>query len=113
MSKYYAKYGVLELDAAGKVVCGFCGAAFESLGRHIQQKHGYSAAEYKEYWGLNRNTALTSALLSDKRRIFCKMIGKTVVNPKPFTKGWRGRTREVMREETRLRLTQLAKEIRG
>jgi len=51
--------GVLLFDGeSDKIQCHICGEWFDALGRHLNDKHGITAADYKDKVGLSRTTAL-------------------------------------------------------
>jgi predicted transcriptional regulator len=50
------------------VTCLECGKSFKLLTRKHLAGHGLTAAEYREKWGIKRNTALTCKALQKTRR---------------------------------------------
>lgn len=66
--KTFGYIGMVLYDRAeDKVQCGICGEWFRSLGNHVFQKHGMTAKEYKDKFGLYYKTALCSKEVSKKR----------------------------------------------
>lgn len=59
--------GVLKTDSP-TVVCGLCGRTFKALGPRILSRHGLSAAEYRERFGLKASTGLVSPELRQRQR---------------------------------------------
>lgn len=53
------KYGKIEYDVNGRVVCHICGRAFIRLGSHVQQRHNMTIKEYKKEFGLYANAKTT------------------------------------------------------
>lgn len=64
--------GVVLKDDDGKVLCAYCGKTFELLGRHVREKHGLTAKEYKAEVGL----LASSSLVSERLRICRVAQGK-------------------------------------
>lgn len=59
--KGFGFLGTLVFDTESeKIQCHMCGQWFGSLPHHIAREHGMTAADYKEYVGLNQSTALLS-----------------------------------------------------
>lgn len=52
--------GVVAKDSRGFIVCHICGKAYGKLGAHIINKHKMSADSYREQFGLNARSQLTS-----------------------------------------------------
>lgn len=52
--------GVIAKDSRGFVVCHICGRAYGKLGAHIVNKHKMTADSYREMFGLNARSQLTS-----------------------------------------------------
>lgn len=52
--------GVLLQDDGGKLLCAYCGKAYENLGRHAWATHGLRATDYKREVGLLQKSALAS-----------------------------------------------------
>src|SRR5215472_280000 len=65
------------------VVCLDCGYRGKTLRRHISTRHGLSADEYRQRWGLRSNHLLTAPAYSERRSILAKELG---LGRKPMTK---------------------------
>ena len=48
------------------IVCLECGVILQTLNSHLATEHALTAAQYREKWGYNRKSALTSVSLSKK-----------------------------------------------
>jgi len=102
-------FGVIEYNQAGLIKCEVCGGFFKRPATHARQKHNTSALEYKKMFGL----ALYSGICSDESRALSRakfVDNNQVVNgagtrfKKGFKKRFKGRTREKLSEQTKLRL---------
>ena len=51
-----------------RITCLRCGKSYKSLQMHLQAKHGWTVAEYKEFYHLPRKKGLTSAAGTELRR---------------------------------------------
>lgn len=60
--------GVIAKDSRGFIVCHICGKAFGKLGAHIVNKHKMTTNSYKEEFGLNASSQLTSDEYHDYMR---------------------------------------------
>ncbi len=64
-----AKPGEMKVLADGELVeCHVCGEPVRSVGHHARWRHGLSPAEYRERFGLNRQTPLCAPAYSLKCR---------------------------------------------
>src|SRR5215472_11075278 len=69
------------------VICLDCGYRGKTLTRHIASRHGLSADEYRQRWGLRSNHLLTAPAYSERRSTLAKelglgrKLGGTVVSP--------------------------------
>jgi len=68
---YMGQIGVLERDVDGNPRCHICGWYMNFLGRHLM-KHQWTADEYKEAFGLNRQEPLCSPAYSSYRSRIAK-----------------------------------------
>jgi predicted transcriptional regulator len=57
------------------VICLDCGYRGKTLTRHIAARHGLSADEYRQRWGLRSNHLLTAPAYSECRSILAKELG--------------------------------------
>lgn len=51
--------GTITYDSRGYVVCHICGRAYVRLGSHVHESHDMTIDEYKEKFGLCRNSKTT------------------------------------------------------
>lgn len=65
--RVYGEMGMLQGDGE-RLVCHICGRAYAGLGQHVRMRHGMSADEYREEFGLMQKTGLISDSSADKRR---------------------------------------------
>lgn len=65
----FGYYGCLLSSTDGeKVQCAICGGLYGELSKHITPKHGITAREYKEKYGLAYSTALISEKIRESRK---------------------------------------------
>jgi RNA polymerase sigma factor (sigma-70 family) len=111
-------YGVIEYNKDGYLKCEICGQYFNRLSNHLRFFHVISSSEYKEIYGLNRKQALwsKSAILAQREYLFANYavcVGQNLFskpNPYRYEKGCKGRTKDLVREQTKLMLlNQLSK----
>src|SRR6516164_7516951 len=57
------------------VICLNCGYRGKTLTRHIAARHGLSADEYRQRWGLRSSHLLTAPAYSERRSILAKELG--------------------------------------
>jgi len=57
------------------VVCLECGRRGHMLRRHIQDRHGLSAEQYRAKWKLSADHALTAPAYSERRSVLAKQFG--------------------------------------
>jgi predicted transcriptional regulator len=57
------------------VICLDCGYRGKTLRRHIATRHGLSADEYRQRWGLRSNHLLTAPAYSEHRSTLAKQLG--------------------------------------
>ena len=65
------------------VICLDCGYRGKTLTRHIATRHGLSADEYRQRWGLRSSHRLTAHAYSERRSILAKELG---LGRKPLAK---------------------------
>lgn len=110
-------FGRVEHDAEGKPICHICGKSFHKLLAHVWQKHGMTAKEYKETFGLNTTCGIISDKTKKKLQRSVKKHYELVViknlieggKKTRFKKGSKGRTKDKLSEQERLRLKNLNK----
>lgn len=111
------KKGIIEYDKSGKPICHICGKAFDRVTTHARQVHGISAREYKLKFGLDLKKGICSINSKNKssKAVFCnyeKCINSNLLEKgknNRFVNGCKGRTKEKVSEETRIRLKQRLK----
>lgn len=75
--KIYGDVGMLAYDPIDdKLQCHLCGKWFRSLSQHVVQKHGWSADDYREEFGLNRQQALICEGTREKLRRINRELGQ-------------------------------------
>ena len=84
------KGGLVIVD--GKAQCGICKRAYGHLGAHIKRRHGLEADEYRERFGLNRQTGLIGPDLAEKRRATRAQL-QSLRGSTPETNAARGKRR--------------------
>jgi hypothetical protein len=99
-------YGVIEYDNEGKPKCEICGLSFHRVLRHVHDKHGINAREYKLEFGFDLKKGICSKESAEKTSL------KAIINENlsgqgegsRFKKGYSGRTKEQVSEHTKLAL---------
>ena len=105
-------YGVIEYNKDGYLKCEICGEYFNRLSNHLRFFHVITSSEYKESYGLNRKQPLWSKadILAQREHTLANYtvcIGQNLFskpNPHRFVKGHKGRTKDMVREQTKLML---------
>ena len=64
----HGRYGVLDTDEHGRLICHECGGSYAHLGTHVRQAHGIMPAEYRQAHGLGYSRRLVSESTSDNMR---------------------------------------------
>lgn len=54
----HGRYGILDVDVDGRVICHECGLSWSHLATHLRGTHGIAAAAYREAHGLGPGLAL-------------------------------------------------------
>lgn len=103
--------GVVNYDQWGRPICGICGRAYDKLMTHVNQKHGLSAREYKEQFGLDVSKSIMSLKSKDRARKPTirnqAIIQKNLVEKGKkhrFKKGSKGRPKDKLSEQSKKRL---------
>lgn len=116
-------YGVIEYNQDGLIKCEICGEFFRRLNCHLRHTHFIPASEYKEEYGLNIKQGLWSKDESARQRKLVfdnyeKVVQRNLVEKSEqyhFKKGYKGRTKDLVREQTRImlynRITNVDKEL--
>lgn len=105
-------FGEVTYDVKGNPVCHICGKSFKKVLSHVWQKHGISAKEYKYMFGLDTKKGIASEDTREKLRKSVKNNYDVVVEKNlnkrgkisRFSKGYKGRTRDMISEQTMRRL---------
>ena len=104
--------GVVRYDDEGKPICELCDKSFKRILPHVRQKHFLNEREYKIKFSLDLNKGICSKESSEKTRIktlenYDKVIKINLIkkgSTKRFTNGSKGRTKEMVSEQTRTAL---------
>jgi uncharacterized Zn finger protein (UPF0148 family) len=104
----------IKFNSDGQPICPICGKAFHRLASHTRQVHKISAAAFKAAYGLDKKKGICSADSSNLSREAVRKNG-TANNLKAgavyrFKKGSKGRTKDMVSQETRIRLRNRLKE---
>lgn len=111
-------YGKIEYDEDGLPKCEICGKHFKRVLTHVRQKHFMTEREYKTQFGFDLQKGICSKESSEKsrERIFEnyeKCIKRNLVEggkKSRFNEGDPGRTKDMVSEQTRLRLVERLKQ---
>ncbi len=60
---------LLMVDGGERVVCHLCGRALMMLGASLLRQHGWTAALYREAFGLRRGASLCAPAMIERRRL--------------------------------------------
>lgn len=107
-------YGRIAKSPDGRLICHICGQPFVKLGSHVVQKHGMTSRQYKQMFGLEVGKGLITTehkqhLRDCVMRNYDKVVAENLIEyggSTRFTPGHPGRTREMVSEQTRLKLIQ-------
>ena len=107
------KHGVIEYTDQGKPICHICGKAFNKLGTHVYYTHNMLMRDYKKKFGLDLIKGIMSreSTMLARRRVYENYDQCITVNlkekgiPTRYETGSKGRTKEFVSEQTRLRLS--------
>ena len=110
-------YGIIEYNEDGQPMCEICGNYFNRVIAHARQKHHISEREYKLQFGLNLKKGICSKQSAEKSRErvfenYEKCIGKNLEllgEKTRFKIGSEGRTKDKVSEQTRIMLSERAK----
>ena len=64
----WGRYGLLDVDEDGRLVCHECGGVFDHLSTHVASAHGMTSAAYREAHGLARSVPLVSERVRGRMR---------------------------------------------
>jgi hypothetical protein len=103
-------YGEIAYTEEGKPICHICGRAYKKLMSHVRHTHEMTESEYKKEFGLNstkgimceesRELARKRALENYDNSILENLLSKGEATR--FQTGSGGRTKEKVREQTRI-----------
>lgn len=110
-------YGVVEYNEYGQPMCEICGKHFTRVVLHVRQKHQIAERDYKIQFGFDLKKGICSAESSERSRIkafenYDKVIAinlKVKGQKSRFEKGSKGRTKEQVSEQTRIKLKERLK----
>ncbi len=72
VEKGYGYMGAITLDVSGKVQCHICGDVFDNLAKHAAWKHKIKTTDYREKFGISKQTALVSE--GEREKMKMKMM---------------------------------------
>tara|TARA_R110001592_G_scaffold139139_4_gene358959 strand:+ start:2879 stop:3229 length:351 start_codon:yes stop_codon:yes gene_type:complete len=106
-------YGIVEYDNDGKPKCEICGEHFDRVISHVRQKHDISALEYKKRFGFDTKKGICSERSKNLSRLkvfenYNKVVKENLLkkgSTTRFKKGCKGRTREQLSEQSKIRLS--------
>lgn len=110
-------YGEVQYDVNGNPICHICGKSFPKLGAHIWNGHRIKMREYCEIFGLDVKHGVCSKEYKNKMRDHVYVHYDTVVTKNllekgtksRFKSGGKGRTKDMMSEQTRKRVADLGR----
>ena len=111
-------YGILEYNEEGKPKCEICGKFFNRVLSHVRQKHFLNEIEYKKQFGFDLKKGICSKESSEKSRIKTLDNYEKCINQNLKIKGFKnrfkigdkGRTKDKVSEQTRIRLKERLKD---
>jgi hypothetical protein len=111
-------YGILEYNEEGKPKCEICGKFFNRVISHVRQKHFLNEKEYKKQFGFDLKRGICSKESSEKSRIKTLDNYEKCINQNlkikglknRFKLGDKGRTKDKVSEQTRIRLKERLKD---
>jgi len=62
------QYNTPKYTEEGNPICEICGLSYKSISNHVKKRHGLSAIEYKDKYGLHPRKGLESQEVHKKRR---------------------------------------------
>lgn len=107
-------YGEVAYNDSGLPICHICGRAYKKILAHVWQIHNMDATEYKKEFGLDMGKGIMCEESKELARInniknFDKVVKKNLLEKGKKTRfitGHKGRTREMLSEQTRRILIQ-------
>lgn len=115
--KSHPHYGEVQYDVNGNPICHICGKSFPKLGAHIWSGHKIKMREYCEIFGLDVKHGVCSKEYKNRMRDHVYKHYDTVVTKNllkkgaksRFKSGGKGRTKDMMSEQTRRRVAELGR----
>lgn len=110
-------HGIIEYNSNGLPKCELCGKFFIRVLSHVRQKHNITAREYKKLYGFDLIKGIISEESRKKSREAVYKNYEEVISinllhkgdKTRFKKGNQGRTRDQVSEQTKIMLTERAK----
>lgn len=114
-------YGEIQYDVNGDPVCHICGKSFPKLCAHIWNGHRIKAKDYKKTFGLDVKKGICSKEYIEKMSAYTQEHYQVVVKQNliekgkhsRFKAGSKGRTSDMVSEQTRRRLSELGRKTSG
>lgn len=110
-------FGIIEYDEEGNPKCEICGRYFKRVLTHVRQKHFIDEKEYKKEYGFDLYKGICSKESAERSRErvfenYDKCVEKNLVTKgaeSRFKKGYKGRTKEKVSEQTKIMLKERLK----
>ena len=114
-------YGIIEYNEDGMPKCEICGNFYHRILPHARQKHDINEKEYKKAFGLDLKKGICSKESAERTRVktldnYEKCIGKNLIKNginTRFYKGFEGRPKEKVSEQTLIRLKERMADMRS
>lgn len=111
-------YGIIEYDDLGNPICEICKKSFSRVICHVRQTHNMDEREYKITFGFDLKKGICSKESASKTREktlenFERCISKNLIakgEKSRFKKGDKGRTKDKVSQQTKIRLKERLKE---
>lgn len=105
-------YGTIEYNQDGMPKCEICGKHFKRVLPHVRQKHNLNQRDYKKQFGFDVKKGICSQESAEKSRDaviahYDLVVAENLVGggeKTRFKAGDKGRTKDQVSEQTRLRL---------
>lgn len=107
------EYGEITYADNGDAICPFCGKSFRKLGMHLYYGHGMTTDEAFKKAGWDRSAKATNPRYRDRMRQVLQphCVTENLLkkgSSTRFSKGHSGRTKDMISEMTRKRLSKLS-----
>lgn len=114
-------YGKIEYNEEGMPKCEICGNFYHRVLPHARQKHDINEKEYKKTFGLDLKKGICSKESAERTRVktldnYEKCIDKNLIKngtKTRFYKGFIGRPKEKVSEQTLIRLKERMSDMRN